>query len=397
METIMRIFATIAEYNPFHNGHVYHIEQMKSLGADAIVAVMSGNFVQRAEPAIVEKYARANAAVKSGVDLVLELPVRHSIATAEKFAEAGIYLINALGCIDTFCCGSELNREASIQRTAEILQGTVFNNAIKKQIHLSPEISFAKVRENILHNLGVFAPIQPNDILAVEYAKAIKKFSSPLHFKTIKRVGTYHMQKQANGFLGAEAIRKKINQNGVPYIKEYVPAPVYETIVELEKVDACPANIKYGERALIGFMRTMTPQILQNTAGATDGLWQRVMRASKTACSIEELYTTAKTKRFALSAIRRLVFSAFLTIQKADILPAYIRVLAMNKHGAEILSIAKKTTTLPIIHTFTDKVCHSGIAKQYAQEEIHAGNLYGLFQPQIGPCYSELTTYKKLL
>lgn len=390
----MRIFATIAEYNPFHNGHLYHINHMKKNGADAVVAVMSGNFVQRAEPAIADKFSRARAAVQCGADLILELPVRYSLASAEKFAQGGIDILAALGCVDTFCCGSESGDESKLRTASDALTDPAFADILKKKLAQNPEIPFAKARQLALHELGITAPTTPNDILATEYLKALKYKKSSMQFTVLKRQGSYHPSNES-GFAGAAEIRQKLthNQNA----DADMPAHMAQALQSLFEQEAAPAQTENGQRALIAFMRTVEPQILAQTAGAQDGLWQRVLQAAKSARSIEELYATAKTKRFTMSAVRRLVFSAFLGLKKDDTPIPYIRVLAANRRGAEVLAAAKKTACLPVIHTLTAPVCKSGTGLLYASEELRAADLYGIFQPQIGCGSRELTVHRRLL
>jgi len=164
------IFATAAEYNPFHNGHAYHISQIKKLGADGIIAVMSGSFVQRGEPAVMSKFERAKCAVRNGVDLVLELPVSFSVGSAERFAAGCVRIAEATGVVSKFCFGSENANVPTFEKTVETLETPEFSSVLKEE--LSEGKTFAAARANALKELGAFAPEKPNDILAVEYIKS---------------------------------------------------------------------------------------------------------------------------------------------------------------------------------------------------------------------------------
>lgn len=374
----MNTVGIAAEYNPFTNGHKYHISKCKN---SRIIAVMSGNFVQRAEPAFFDKHTRARLAIENGVDLVLELPVSFSVGSAEKFAYGCVYILNALGVCDQMCFGSEHGRIDEIEKTAdEVLEIT--HDELKKE--LDKGVAFASARAKILENRGVLVPQNPNDILAVEYVKAIKKIGSKIRPITIERKGSYH---GAEGeFYGASAIRKMLLLNDLN-VKSYIPENVFESFYSLKEKGKAPASLKYAERAILAYLRTTSPQTLSNFYGISEGLEYRIKKAADESTSIEELYEKIKSKRYAMSAVRRAVLCAFLQIEKTDRNPTYIRVLAQNNTGSQILKEAKITSTLPIIHKLS-KIAQNDL---FAQKEIQTSNLYSLCLPEIQKSFLDLT------
>ena len=271
------IFATAAEYNPFHNGHAYHISQIKKLGADGIIAVMSGSFVQRGEPAMMSKFERAKCAVRNGVDLVLELPVSFSVGSAERFAAGCVRIAEATGVVSKFCFGSESANVPTFEKTVETLETPEFSSVLKEE--LSEGKTFAAARANALKELGAFAPEKPNDILAVEYIKELKRLKSKIVPVAIKRVGDYHGG--STGFASASEIRRKIDGGVLP--KEDLPKETSETLEKLLLQGKAPAKIENLERMLIGFFRNAEAEELKEYYAVTEGAENRIIAAAKTA------------------------------------------------------------------------------------------------------------------
>ena len=268
------IFATAAEYNPFHNGHAYHISQIKKLGADGIIAVMSGSFVQRGEPAVMSKFERAKCAVRNGVDLVLELPVSFSVGSAERFAAGCVRIAEATGVVSKFCFGSESANVPTFEKTVETLETPEFSSVLKEE--LSEGKTFAAARANALKELGAFAPEKPNDILAVEYIKELKRLKSKIVPVAIKRVGDYHGG--STGFASASEIRRKIDGGVLP--KEDLPKETSETLEKLLLQGKAPAKIENLERMLIGFFRNAEAEELKEYYAVTEGAENRIIAAA---------------------------------------------------------------------------------------------------------------------
>ena len=372
------IFATAAEYNPFHNGHAYHISQIKKLGADGIIAVMSGSFVQRGEPAVMSKFERAKCAVRNGVDLVLELPVSFSVGSAERFAAGCVRIAEATGVVSKFCFGSENANVPTFEKTVETLETPEFSSVLKEE--LSEGKTFAAARANALKELGAFAPEKPNDILAVEYIKELKRLKSKIVPVAIKRVGDYHGG--STGFASASEIRRKIDGGVLP--KE-------DLLEKLLLQGKAPAKIENLERMLIGFFRNAEAEELKEYYAVTEGAENRIIAAAKTATSIEDFYEKVKTKRYTMATVRRMIIAPFLGIKKAEPTIPFLRVLAFNARGAEIMKNIKKSSDLPLITNFTPELAAvSEFAEQIVLER-RATDIFSLATPVIGSAFSDYT------
>lgn len=379
------IFATAAEYNPFHNGHAYHISQIKKLGADGIIAVMSGSFVQRGEPAVMSKFERAKCAVRNGVDLVLELPVSFSVGSAERFAAGCVRIAEATGVVSKFCFGSESADIPTFEKTVETLETPEFSSILKEE--LSEGKTFAVARATALKEIGAFAPEKPNDILAVEYIKELKRLKSKIEPVAIKRVGDYHGG--STGFASASEIRRKIDGGVLP--KEDLPKETSETLEKLLLQGKAPAKIENLERMIIGFFRNAEAAELKEYYAVTEGAENRIIAAAKTATSIEDFYEKVKTKRYTMATVRRMIIAPFLGIKKAEPTIPFLRVLAFNSRGAEIMKNVKKSSGLPLITNFTPELAAlSEFAEQIALER-QATDIFSLATPVIGSAFSDYT------
>ena len=383
----LNVSAIISEYNPFHLGHKYQIEKTRELGSTHIIAVMSGNFVQRGEPAIMSKWARAKSALFSGVDLVIELPAAFSMAGAEKFAEGAVSIAHNLGCVNNLVFGAEQEDIKKLDQIASLIFSNDFKLRIKQEI--SKGNTFAKARQQVISNLTnpetALVLETPNNILAIEYIKALKKLNSNIKPIAIKRMGTQHDSNESAGnFASASLIRKMILESN-SLIHNFMPSSSLETLKEEIQNLSAPSNIKYAERAILSKWRSITRDEIALLPDISEGLENRIYQAIKQSTTIDELYKAIKTKRYTLARIRRIILSAFLGIQKSDskVLPLYIRVLGMNDRGKEILHLAKKTASLPII-TKTSKInLLSDQAKNMFNLEIQASDLYSMFLPQL--------------
>ena len=390
----MKVAGIIAEYNPFHMGHRYHIEKTRENGADFIVCVMSGNFVQRAEAAVVDKFKRAEVAVMNGADLVIELPVIFSTASAEKFALGGVYLLDMLDIVDVLSFGSE---SADINKLEQTAVAAAYIDFAQIREELKKGINFAEARANILKNKGVKIPNLPNDILAVEYLKAIKRTGSKMRPEAIKRKGDYHDNGRGDGFPGAEVLRKIIFSDSYSGIKKHVPDSMYNMIENSIKSGGAPGSLEYAERAILYYFRTADANILKNYYNINEGIENRIIKAASTASSLQEMYELIKTKRYTMTAVKRAVLSAFLKIEKADELPPYIRVLACGSKGRELLKAVKGKTKLPIFHNLTPDLERNPKFKKFVSAERTAGDLFSLCTPSAGKGYSEFTHKNKII
>lgn len=357
----------ICEYNPFHLGHRKQFMQIReALGEDTgIVCLMSGNFVQRGAPAVFDKTRRAEAALRSGADLVLELPTPVCLSSAEGFAAGGVEILGKF--CDFLAFGCETGDESSLYRTAETLLSPAFSGKLKES--LSRGVSFPAARQAALESMGVEADLLtlPNDILAVEYCKAILSQGSAMKPLPLRREGDYRSLLPDRENPSAAFLRQRIRR-GEGFL-EYIPEEA-ASCFPLSEVHTLEA----GERAVLARLRTMENRDFEALPYGSEGLWRRLMRCCRENGSLESILTAAKTKRYTRSRLDRMVMCAYLGLTK-ELLAApvpYVRVLGFRERGREILSGAKKV--LPLRN-----VGSPGEGSYYALEKRWE-DLYGLFR-----------------
>lgn len=358
----MKKTGVICEYNPFHNGHAKQLAYMKTRGA--AICLMSGNFVQRGEPAILDKYVRASAAVACGADLVLELPVTYALRSAEGFASGGIEILEKLGCVDALCFGSESGGIEALMQTARLLLTEQFAHKLRSE--LASGVSFPRARQNALEDLGGSGELleSPNDILAVEYCKAILQRDSRLEPMALLREGSYHDSVDTDN-PSASVLREKEQWEG------YVPAAAMRVCD-----GAVRSRISSGERAWLARLRYMSERDFASLPFGSEGLWRKLMRACREQATLEEIIEATKSKRYTRTRLTRMLLCAFLGITK-DLLEQdapYVRVLALNELGQKVLREARMVGNIPILNA-------GEIAPdcEYAELERRASDLYGLF------------------
>ena len=362
----MKTVGIVAEYNPFHLGHRKQIDRIRSAFGEetAVVCAMSGNFVQRGAPAILDKTLRAKAAVACGADLVVELPVTVSLSSAEGFAAGGVKILSNL--CDTLCFGAESGTAEVFLDTARALLKDSIGPLLRQELETGK--SFPAARAAALSRMGHPAqvPTQPNDILGVEYCKAILSQHSHMVPFPIRREGSYHAQTVDGENPSATAVRRLMLeeadwQNCVP---EQARAVFSGARIH---------SLAAGERAILGKLRTMTDAEFEALPYGSEGLWRKLMHASRRENSLEEILSAVKSKRYTRSRLDRMVMGAYLGITE-EILTApvpYVRVLAFNEKGRGILSSAKKSG---FFRNAGERVPDPGW-----ELEQRCGSLYGLF------------------
>ncbi len=370
----VKITAIICEYNPFHKGHEYHIHKIKeAYPLDNVVAIMSGNFVQRGDTAVFDKQTRAKAAILGGADLVLELPTPYSLSSAEFFALGGIKILNALGMPYTLSFGAETPNKDMLLNVARLLanEPAEFKEAL--QTELSSGKSYPQARANAAkailgENVAEFLA-NPNNILGVEYIKAIIKTNSPADFFPVGRNGAEHdSMSDSEGFASASLIRNKIATN-----EDYF-AFCPQSAIEHFK-DASIHSIKVLDPSILGHIIKMNPEELRKVPDVSEGLENRILAAAMEVSSVDELIEKVKTKRYTHSRIRRILLSAYLGIKKesrtAD--PLYINILAHNEKGQKVIAAAKKTATLPLVRNTSqvNKLKDEKIKALWEQQRIY--------------------------
>ena len=380
----MKVSSLICEYNPFHNGHKYMLDKMRENGSDFIIACMSGNFTQRGDFAVFDKYSRTKTALENGVDLVIELPVTYACATAEKFAFGGVYILNSIGCVDNIYFGSECGDIASLESTADILQSSEISDKIKKYLSLGQ--TFAKARENAVSEISEkSADIlrYPNNILAIEYIRSLKKLHSPIFPQTIKRIGSEHDSMTAfENTASATLIRKCIYENNSDF-RKYIPFSDIPDIHSLSKL----------ETAFLYQLRMMSPEDFKNLPDISEGLENRLYSAVRNGTSVKEILALAKTKRYPLARLRRILLYAFLGITQSDctVFPQYIKILGFTQNGKTILRTMRETAKLPIVMRYSDIKKLSHPARYLYALESRCDDIYNLSSNNIIPCGQNLT------
>ena len=327
----------VCEYNPFHLGHRKQIDSIREkFGANTgIICAMSGNYVQRGHPAVFDKTIRAEAAIRCGADLVVELPVTTSLSSAEGFAAGGVAVLSRL--CDGLCFGAETADLRQLLGTAEALLSEDFPKLLRRELDTGR--SFPAARQAALEKMGLPGAIleSPNNILAVEYCKAILRQSSPMQPLPIFREGSYHAKEADFENPSATSLRIRL-QNGLE-ISEYLPEPAGWVFA-----GAPIHTLEAGQRAVLSRLRTMEDAEFEALPFGSEGLWRKLMRESRTQATLEAIASAVKSKRYTRSRIDRMILCAFLgiTVQTMEAEIPYVRVLAFNDRGREILSGAKK-------------------------------------------------------
>ena len=362
----MKIVGIICEYNPLHKGHVKQFQQIRALlGEDAaIVCLMSGNFVQRGTPAIIDKSLRAKAAIHCGADLVLELPVTYALSSAEGFAAGGVRILGSF--CDYLCFGAETADEAALMQIASALLSDDFPPLLKAQLERG--VSFPAARQAALETLGVSADLlsTPNNILAVEYCKAMLSQGCAMKPLVIHRGGSYHDELPDDENPSATALRK-LMLAGADW-QRYVHRDAKEIFL-----DAALHTMDAGARAVLGKLRTMTDDEFEALPYGSEGLWRKFMHACRSEADLEGIIAATKSKRYTRTRIDRMIMCAFLGISLQDMLSPvpYTRVLAFNDTGRTALRAARQTGTF----------LNAGEIDltEYGAKERRIGDLYGLF------------------
>jgi len=360
----LKAVGIVCEYNPLHLGHQrqFRLIREQEGGETAIVCAMSGQYVQRGAPAVIDKSRRAAAAVKSGANLVLELPVTVSLSSAEGFAAGGVSIWSRL--CDTLCFGTESADKDTLLSAADALLSPRFPPLLKEALETGK--SFPAARQAALERMGLPPLSAPNDLLAVEYTKAVIRQGLPMALLPIRREGDYHSQTLTPSAPSATALRRAMLSGG--HWRAAVPE---EAIPDLD--GAALHTLAAGERAILGKLRTMTDGEFEALPYGSEGLWRKLMKESRRRSSLEEILTAVKSKRYTRTRLDRMVLCAFLGITREQLeAPApYVRILAFDDIGRQLLKSVKEQ----------DFFRNAGAAGSgdYWDLEKRCGDLYGLF------------------
>lgn len=349
----MEIVGVVAEYNPFHRGHAHHLAETRRMAGEdaAIVCALSGDFVQRGEAAAFSKHARAEAACRCGADLVIELPLPWALSSAEGFARGAMSLLGALGCTG-FSFGSEAGESEALEEIARELIDPRMQGRIHEKLQADASLSYAAARQRAVADRldGDRAKLleQPNNILAVEYLKALFDLRLDMKPMTVRREGSAH--DGVGGTLkSARELRQRLYSGRE--IDGEVPKAAAEIYAREQRLGRALPDRQIMETAMLSRLRALNEEDYVRLPDAGEGLGLRLFRAARTEPTIDRLFSAAATKRYALSRIRRMLCCAALGVTAQDTagLPPYARVLAATERGCAVLRRAEERGGLPIL------------------------------------------------
>ena len=399
----MKIVGLVTEYNPFHNGHAYHIQKAKEItGADFVIVVMSGNYVQRGTPAIMPKFLRTECALHSGADLVIELPVCYSTGSAEYFATGAVSLLDKLGCVDFLCFGSECGDTVPLQLIADLLTSEPSEYRILLQNHLKSGDSFPRARQKALSEyLQTYADDRysdydfgavlsnPNNILGIEYIKALNRLHSSITPFTIQRTGSgYHDTSLEHKFSSASAIREEIHS--LKKIEHFVPEITF-SILEREYHKTFPITSNALSLLLKYRLLGETPDSLTKYVDVNEELANRIYNNLNNYSDFEQFCDVLKTKELTRARISRALLHIILCIKQTD-LESYMD-NGFRKDSSELLRIIKEKAEIPVLSTYAEKRSINSYGKTMLESDIIASNLYySIITDQFGtPFKNELS------
>lgn len=391
-----RVIGVIAEYNPFHNGHYYHLQATKEItGADYCVAVISGNFTQRGDTSIVNKWAKTYMAICGGADLVIELPTVYSISSAENFANGAIKILDNLKVVDAVSFGAEANDLATLNNIANVLyeEPKAYTNILAHE--LKKGISYPSARENALmmylNDIKRYANTlnSPNNILAIEYLKALKVQKSKLEPIMIKRKKVYYNDnKIVDDFASATAIRKLLQDGEYTNLRKVIPRSSYTIIGQEARKGSIVLSLEKYEKEIIYTLRRMKVEDIANLPDVSEGLQFAIKNAANESNTLKDLISNIKSKRYTQTRIQRILLYALLGIDKKlmdnskKIVP-YVRVLGFTQKGKSLLSeIARTNPKLNIITSlkkYMDQNQNKNkILAEMLEKDIFATDIYTL-------------------
>ena len=391
MATVLGI---IAEYNPFHNGHLYQIEEAKKqTGAEYVVAVMSGNFTQRGNTSLVNKWAKAQMAIENGVDIVLELPTIYSISSAENFAEGAIKVLDSLKIVDTLCFGSETADFAASNNIANVLYNEPKEYVAILNHELGKGLSYPKARENALlmylNDIKRYANLMSgsNNILGIEYLKALKRLKSEMKPFSVERKKVYYNdEKIIDEFASSTAIRKLIAMEQYDDLRKVMPRNSYMILKEEIRKGSYVLDLVKYEKEILYTLRRMSLKEIEKLPDVTEGLENAIKTAADSCNNLIDLVNIVKSKRYTQTRIQRILLYALLGITKKDMqnskkVTPYARVLGFNAKGKEMLSdicnINPKIQMVTSVKKYTEQNTNK-ILKEMLEKDIFATNIYTL-------------------
>ena len=389
----MNITGIITEYNPFHNGHKFHLEESKKqTKSDGTICIMSGNFVQRGGPAIIDKWKRTEMALNNGVDLIIELPTFYAVSSAEFFAKGAVSILNSLNIVNNLFFGSEIGDAKSLSEIAKVLvsEDERFQNILKENLSLG--LTFAKAREKSLIEYLNSSEINniitsSNNILGIEYIKAILKLNSSINPVALKREGSnYNDKSLSQTFSSATSIREVLkNTSNIEDLKNIIPLESYEVFSKLQEQDY---RFTFEEEMFkyIKYKIQTNCVNFNNLYEVTEGLDNKIIKEISSSNSLHEFILKIKSKRYTYSKISRILTHIYLGLDNDDFKDIanennlYVRVLGFNKTGREILSLIKANSSIPLI-TKVPRFTNNPLLKF----DLQATACYSLLNDKVNP------------
>ena len=387
-----KVLGIIAEYNPFHNGHLYHLQKsLHDTGSSYSIAVISGNFTQRGSTSLVDKWTKTEIALKNGIDLVIELPLLYSISSAENFAEGAIKIFDSLKVVDYISFGSESGDISTLNTVADILykEPREYKNILSHE--LGKGLSFPKARENAmlmyLKDIRKFSSVlsSPNNILGIEYLKALKKYKSNITPVTVERFdSSYNDTSYTGNIASSTAIRNIVKNGSFDILRKVVPESTYSILLDNVKIGHIIPDLSVFEREIIYLLRKMSIAEIAELPDVGEGLENAIKNTANSCNSIVEFLNIIKSKRYTNTRLQRILLYTLLGITKKDIalskkLTPYIRVLGFNDNGKYLISeISKANPKLEIITSVKKYMDTSNNknSKYMLEKDIWATNVY---------------------
>lgn len=389
----MNITGIITEYNPFHNGHLHHLSSARSVtGCDGVVCIMSGNFVQRGGPAIIDKWERASMAIKNGVDLVIELPTFYALSSAEHFAKGSLSILDSLGIINNIFFGSECGNVEDLVKIAQVLVDEPLDFKIELKRNLDYGLTFAKSRElalvKLLNDENLSNILQnSNNILGIEYIKAILSLNSKITPLTLKREGSsYNDKALSSKFASATSIREALkSSSSLNRLENFIPLETYEIFKKLQETNY-PFIFEEEMFKFIKYKIVSGCINFNKLSEISEGLDNKIIKELYNSNSYDDFVLNIKSKRYTYTKISRLLTQIFIGLDcynhtelfNKDLL--YARILGFNNKGKEILKEIKKTSTIPLITKVPKHIDNPLLAL-----DIAATKCYSLLNSKVNP------------
>ncbi|MGI5888104.1 MAG: nucleotidyltransferase family protein [Oscillospiraceae bacterium] len=387
----MRIFAVIAEFDPFHNGHLVPLAEGLKAGCTHSIAVMSGSWTQRGEPAMFSKYARAEAAVRCGYDLVLELPAPYALSSSERFAAGAVSLISSLGCVSALSFGSECGDPDLLLKTAQAMESQMVKKRIDELCRLGDSYPAARQKALEVFSPDLLPAIEyPNDILAVDYLRAILKAGGAIEPIVAKRRGVRHNSDiPSRNFASASYIRNAVRGGILP--NGFMPNESMSVFMREMDFGRVSRGTEGLSSAIFSKLRLMDKSKFSEYPDCAGGLGDRIFSAAARASSVSDLYALAKSKNFAMTRVKRAIAAIMIGINAGinEKPVPYAHILAIGRNGDEVLSKISGSSSIPMSDSTKRLAGENEDCRMFAEIETRASELQAISMEEMPPKGSE--------